>query len=244
MPHPVLIIGATSDIGRAIAHVFARQGHDLMLTARQCDALATDAEDLRLRYRVTVTEHRLDVLESDSLAPFVANLEPLPELAVCVVGRLGDQAESQGDLAAADIVMRTNYNAPATLLAALANRFEARGSGVLVGIASVAGDRGRATNYVYGSAKAGFAAFLSGLRNRLARQGVHVLTVKPGFVDTKMTAGMALPRALTAQSAEVAEAVYHACKQRRDVIYVRPVWRLIMAIIRAIPETVFKRMKL
>lgn len=244
MPHPVLIIGATSDIGRAIAHVFARHGHDLMLTARQGDALATDAEDLRLRYRVAVTEHRLDVLETDSLAPFVAGLEPLPELAVCVVGRLGDQAESQSDLAAADIVMRTNYNAPATLLAALANRFEARGSGVLVGIASVAGDRGRATNYVYGSAKAGFAAFLSGLRNRLTRQGVHVLTVKPGFVETKMTAGMALPRALTAQPAEVAAAVHRACKQRRDVIYVRPVWRLIMAIIRAIPETVFKRMKI
>lgn len=244
MPHPVLIIGATSDIGRAIAHVFARQGHDLMLTARQGDALATDAEDLRLRYRVTVTEHRLDVLETDSLVPFVAGLDPLPELAVCVVGRLGDQAESQSDLAAADIVMRTNYTAPATLLAALANRFEARGSGVLVGIASVAGDRGRATNYVYGSAKAGFAAFLSGLRNRLARQGVHVLTVKPGFVDTKMTAGMALPRALTAQPAEVATAVYRACKQRRDVIYVRPVWRLIMAIIRAIPERIFKGMTL
>lgn len=244
MAQSVLIIGASSDIGRAIAAEFARHGHDLVLTARDPSQLAKDAEDLRLRHRVAVAVHRLDVLEADTLGPFVDALEPLPETAVCVVGLLGDQAVNQRDLAQAEVVMRSNYNGPAALLAALANRFEARGSGVLAGIGSVAGDRGRATNYVYGSAKAGFAAFLSGLRNRLARKGVHVLTVKPGFVDTRMTAGMRLPPALTAQPEEVAAAVVKACGQRRDVVYVRPVWRLVMAVIRAIPEAVFKKMSL
>ena len=139
--------------------------------------------------------------------------------------------------------MRTNYLGPALLLNALAERFAHRGSGVLVGISSVAGDRGRAANYVYGSAKAGFTAFLSGLRNRLAPSGVHVVTVKPGFVRTRMTAGMDLSAGLTADPDEVAAAVVMAIRQRLDVVYVRRVWRAISLVLRAIPERFFKRMK-
>lgn len=244
MAHSVLVVGAGSDIGRAVAAEFARHGHDLVLTARDEAGLAKDAEDLRLRHRVVVAVRRLDVLEAESLQGFVDSLEPLPEIAVCLVGLLGEQEQSARDLAAADLVMRSTYNGPAAVLAALANRFAARGSGVLVGVSSVAGDRGRAANYVYGSAKAGLSAFLSGLRNRLARTGVHVLTVKPGFVDTRMTRGMTLPSALTAQPEEVATALYAACRSRRDILYVRPVWRLIMAVIRAVPERLFKRMSI
>ena len=140
--------------------------------------------------------------------------------------------------------MRTNYVGPAQLMGALAERFARRGHGVLVGVGSVAGDRGRGSNYVYGSAKAGFAAFLSGLRNRLAASGVHVVTVKPGFVRTRMTDGMALPARLTAEPDEVAAAIVRAVRKRSDVVYVRGVWRPIMAVIRAIPERVFKRMRL
>jgi hypothetical protein len=121
---------------------------------------------------------------------------------------------------------------------------ERRGSGTIVGVSSVAGDRGRATNYVYGSAKAGFTAFLSGLRNRLAAAGVHVVTVKPGFVATRMTEGMKLPPALTAAPDEVARAVLTAVRQRRDTIYVRRIWWPMMVVIRLIPERIFKRMKL
>jgi hypothetical protein len=138
-------------------------------------------------------------------------------------------------------VMRANFEGPATILGALANAMEARGSGTLVGISSVAGERGRASNYVYGSAKAGFTAFLSGLRNRLAGKGVHVVTVLPGFVATKMTEGMDLPARLVAQPEEVATAILAAVERGQEVIYVRRIWRLIMAIIRAIPETIFKK---
>lgn len=138
--------------------------------------------------------------------------------------------------------MRTNYVGPALLMGAMAERFERRGSGVLVGISSVAGDRGRAANYIYGSAKAGFTAFLSGLRNRLAGSGVHVMTVKPGFVRTRMTDGMNLPTLLTAKPEEVAGVVVKAIRRRRDVVYVPHVWRFIMLALRAIPERYFKRM--
>ena len=111
-----------------------------------------------------------------------------------------------------------------------------------MGVSSVAGDRGRASNYVYGSAKAGFTAFLSGLRNRTARKGVHVVTVKPGYVRTKMTEGMALPKALTVNPEIVGEAIYKAVEKRRDVIYVGSIWRLVMMIFRTIPESLFKKL--
>jgi Short-chain dehydrogenases of various substrate specificities len=140
--------------------------------------------------------------------------------------------------------MRSNYEGPALLTGLIAERFAARGSGTIIGISSVAGERGRASNYVYGSAKAGYTAFLSGLRNRLSKTGVHVMTVLPGFVRTRMTAGMDLPARLTAEPAAVAEAIFRAAGKQRDVIYVKPVWRLVMAIIRAIPEGIFKGTKL
>ena len=157
---------------------------------------------------------------------------------------MGDQAAAEADPQAADLIMRSNYNGPALALNEVALRMQRRGSGQIIGISSVGGDRGRASNYVYGSAKAGFTAFLSGLRNRLARTGVRVMTVKPGFVNTRMTAGMKLPKRLTAEATEVATAVLRAQKAGRDVIYVRPIWRPIMLIIRGLPEPIFKRSKL
>ena len=141
-------------------------------------------------------------------------------------------------------MMRSNYEGPAQILGLFAERMAAAGGGTLVGVSSVAGDRGRASNYVYGSAKAGFTAFLSGLRNRLAKQGVHVLTVKPGFVATRMTEGMDTPKPLTAAPDEVGEAVFRAVERGRDVIYVRPVWAGVMGVIRALPERVFKKTSL
>ena len=239
-----LVIGATSDIGRAIAHRLAGEGCALQLAGRNPARLGAEAADLRVRTGVDVTEHYCDVLAADGGVALANGLEPCPDAAVCVIGSLGNQHENERDPLAAERVMRTNYSGPALLLGALARRFESRGSGVLVGVSSVAGDRGRATNYVYGSAKAGFTTFLSGLRNRLASSGVHVTTVKPGFVRTRMTEGMDLPPLLTATPEEVAGAVVDAIRRRRDVVYVRRVWRPIMLAIRALPERVFKRLRI
>ena len=237
-----LVIGATADIGRAIARRLADRGGTLQLAARNPARLEREAQDLRVRTGVTVTAHRCDVLEDDGGASMLDTLDPFPDIAVCVVGLLGDQAENQRNPATAERVMRTNYIGPVLLMGTLAERFEQRGSGVLVGVSSVAGDRGRAANYIYGSAKAGITAFLSGLRNRLAGSGVHVVTVKPGFVRTRMTDGMNLPAGLTAEPVEVAAAVVKAIHRRRDVLYVPRVWRLVMLVLGAVPERFFKRM--
>ena len=241
---PVLILGARSDIGKAVAHAFAALGHPIQLAAPNADTLAADKADLTVRYGVSVTCHEFDALATATHDRFVAELPALPEIAVCAVGLMGHQQAHERDVIAAGRIMRSNYEGPASILALLANRFEARGAGTLIGISSVAGERGRAANYVYGSAKAGFTAFLSGLRNRLAKRGVHVVTVLPGFVATRMTADMALPARLTAQPQAVAQVIVRAVKHRRDIVYVRPIWRLIMAIIRAIPERVFKKLKI
>jgi decaprenylphospho-beta-D-erythro-pentofuranosid-2-ulose 2-reductase len=243
MSGTVLVVGATSDIGRAIARVYAEAGQPLILAARDPRSIEPDAADLKLRYGVQVQTVELDVLETARHAAFIDAMADLPQIVVMVVGLLGEQAASQRDSAAADLVMRTNYNGPCLLLNDIANRMSARGSGTIVGISSVAGDRGRASNYVYGSAKAGLTAFLSGLRNRLASRNVRVITVKPGFVDTRMTAGMKLPKQLTAQPEEVARAVLRAERKGRDVIYVRSIWRIIMWCIRGLPESRFKHTK-
>lgn len=237
---PVLILGARSDIGLACAHAFAAFGHPIQLAARNAAALEPDRADLQLRHNVPVSLHEFDALALETHAGFIAALPALPQVAVCAVGLMGEQAQNERDPQVAARIMRSNYEGPASILALLANRFEERGSGTLVGISSVAGERGRAANYVYGSAKAGFTAFLSGLRNRLAGKGVHVVTVKPGFVATQMTAHMDLPAKLTARPEEVGTAIAQAVARGKDVVYVRPVWRLIMTVIRSIPEGIFK----
>jgi decaprenylphospho-beta-D-erythro-pentofuranosid-2-ulose 2-reductase len=240
----VLILGARSDIAMAVAHRFAKAGYDIQLAARNSESLGTDKSDIELRYEVAVTLHDFDALDIGSHERFVGALPQPPSVAVCAIGFMGQQPENERDFQAAAQVIRSNYEGPASIIAVLANRFEQRGSGCIVGISSVAGERGRATNYVYGSAKAGFTTFLSGLRNRLAKKGVHVVTVLPGFVTTKMTEGMDLPAKLTAQPKEVAVAVLKAVQKKQNVIFVKPIWQFIMIIIRNIPERVFKGMKI
>lgn len=240
----VLILGARSDIGMAVAHRFAAQGYRVQLAARDAASLETDKSDIEVRHGASVTLHEFDALATQTHAAFVAGLPELPAIAVCAVGLLGDQTASERDAKSAIQVMRSNYEGPASILAELANRFVERGSGTLVGISSVAGLRGRATNYVYGSAKAALTTFLSGLRNRLARHDVHVVTILPGFVATRMTEHMDLPKLMTARPQEVAEAIHRAAEKKYNIIYVRPVWRVVMSAIKLIPESVFKKMRL
>jgi decaprenylphospho-beta-D-erythro-pentofuranosid-2-ulose 2-reductase len=241
----ILILGAKSDIARAIGHEFARAGHGLYLAGRRAAAeLEADASDLQLRYQVDARVLEFDALDYDAHQAIYDALDPKPEAVICVVGYMPEQADAEKDGALARRVMETNYVGCAHFLGIVANEMEQRGSGSIVGISSVAGERGRGTNYLYGSAKAGFSAFLSGLRNRLYKSGVHVLTVKPGFVDTKMTEGLDLPGPLTAQPEQVGRAVYRAWKRKKNVIYTKWMWRHIMWIIRNIPEWQFKKMKL
>lgn len=246
MNRSVLVIGARSDIGIAVARAFAAKGFDVQLAARNAASLGDDRQDLVTRHGVSVTLHEVDALDLASHEGFVDGLPALPDVAVCAVGFMGDQKCNEASVEDMATVLRSNFEGPASLFTVLANRMAARRSGALVGISSVAGERGRAANYVYGSAKAGFTAFLSGLRNRLAKDktGVHVVTVLPGFVYTQMTQGMDLPAKLTAQPAEVGAAIVKAVEKARDVVYVRPIWQGIMLAIRNIPEFQFKKMSI
>jgi decaprenylphospho-beta-D-erythro-pentofuranosid-2-ulose 2-reductase len=237
----VLILGATSCIGCAVAHVYAAVGYDLILAARKVERLETTAADLMFRGAGNVRSIEFDILGTDRFQNFINALGIIPDIVVCAVGLLGNEKAAEIDVMVADMIMRTNYLGPALILAKFGNLMEQRGSGLIIGISSVAGDRGRASNYIYGSAKAGFTAFLSGLRNRLATKGVHVMTVKPGYVDTRMTAGLKLPKIITAKPEQIGPAIVKAAQCRKDVIYFYPIWRWIMLIIRLIPEAIFKK---
>ena len=241
----LLLVGGTSDIGRATALRYAGAGWCVMLAARNEAEAQRNADDIVARSGAPVTVHRLDILDTEAFKPFLDALPAQPDTVVCVVGELGDQGRGEADMDHARMVMRTNFEGPALFLGLVAERFLARGTGTIVGVSSVAGDRGRASNYIYGAAKAGFTAFLSSLRNRLAHQGLRAVTVKPGFVRTRMTAGMKLPPLLTAEPDEVGEAIFRAAENGGgDVIYTRRIWRPVMTVIGAIPERVFKRLRL
>jgi decaprenylphospho-beta-D-erythro-pentofuranosid-2-ulose 2-reductase len=241
----LLVIGGSSDIGHATALKYAKAGWSVMLAARDLDAAQRNADDVTTRTGAETSIHALDVLETEQLDGFVTGLPVLPDTVVCVVGELGDQVRAQTDSELATKIMRTNFEAPSLLLELLAQRFEKRGSGTVVGVSSVAGDRGRASNYYYGAAKAGFSQFLSGLRNRMALVGkVRVVTVKPGFVHTRMTAHMKLPPLLTVRPDRVADDIFRAdTASPRDVVYVGKRFRLIMMLICALPENIFKRLR-
>nr|WP_249786589.1 MULTISPECIES: SDR family oxidoreductase [unclassified Bradyrhizobium] len=238
-----MVLGGSSDIGRATARAFAKAGYDVGLAGRDVGALEPDAADLRARYNVEVGVHTFDVLDTASFEGFVGGLPALPDVVISIVGLLGVQESAQSDLAQATAIMRSNYEGPALILGLFAEKFLGRGSGTLVGVSSVAGDRGRASNYVYGSAKAGFSAFLSGLRARASRGGVHVVTVKPGFVRTRMTEGMKLIGPLTVEAPVVGVAILRAVESKTDIVYVSGRWRLVMLIIKTLPEAVFKKLR-
>jgi decaprenylphospho-beta-D-erythro-pentofuranosid-2-ulose 2-reductase len=239
----VLVLGGSSDIGRAAARSFAKAGWDVQLAGRDGAALEPDAADLYARYTTNASVHRFDVLDTASFDSFAAGLPALPDVVISIVGLLGSQETAQHDLDHATTIMRSNYEGPALILGLFAEKFLARGSGSIVGVSSVAGDRGRASNYVYGSAKAGFSAFLSGLRARASSGGVHVVTVKPGFVRTKMTEGMKLIGPLTVEAPVVGDAIFNAVQRQSDVVYVSSKWRLVMLIIKSLPEAMFKKLK-
>jgi decaprenylphospho-beta-D-erythro-pentofuranosid-2-ulose 2-reductase len=240
----VLILGATSDMAVAFARKFAQEGYSLTLAARNKEALQLTASDMSIRFQVDVDAVPFDALDFESHERFYKSLKSKPDVAICVFGLLGDQLSAQKDWTACLTILNSNYTGAVSILNIIANDFENRKEGIIVGVSSVAGERGRQSNYLYGSAKAGFSAYLSGLRNRMTASGVHVMTVKPGFVKTKMLDNMKTPGPITATPDAVATAVYKAVIKRKDSIYVLWMWRWIMLIIKSIPESVFKKLKL
>jgi decaprenylphospho-beta-D-erythro-pentofuranosid-2-ulose 2-reductase len=242
----VLILGATSAMARAAANQLAAESYDVILAGRDLDEIGLIAKDIQVRYGIKATPLYFDALSYDSHPAFFNNcLELSDELqgVLLAYGYLGDQKKGEQDFAEAKTIMEINYTSCVSILTLAANHFEEKKDGFICALSSVAGDRGRQSNYLYGSAKGALSLYLQGLRNRLAKSGVKVITVKPGFVDTKMTFGLE-GMFLVAQPEAIAQAINQALKKSKDVVYTPSFWWAIMTIIKMIPEKLFKRMKL
>lgn len=240
----VLILGATSDIALEIAKKYAGEGYDLHLAGRKISQLERIKNDLCVRYERDVKVCSFDALRYENHQAFYKQLYPEPEITVLVFGAMYEEEEAIKDWTLASKMIHTNYTGAVSILNIIANDYIKKAAGTIIGISSVAGDRGRKSKLIYGSAKAAFSTYLSGLRNWCAHHEVHVMSVKPGFVATQMTEHLNLPKSLTAQPDQVAKAVFNAVKKKKNVIYVKWFWRYIMLIIKLIPEPIFKKLNL
>jgi decaprenylphospho-beta-D-erythro-pentofuranosid-2-ulose 2-reductase len=240
----VLIIGAKSDIAKELARVYSQNGYNLYLAARESESLKSLSFDIKLRSGVDVQTKELDITEFESHKEFYSNLDPKPIGVVIVSGYMSEQKKCEIDWSQTLNTIQVNYTGAVSFLNIVAADMEQKKNGFIVGVSSVAGERGRKANYIYGSSKAAFSNYLSGLRNRLHGSKVNVLTVKPGFVATKMTEGLDLPVKLTAKPEDVAKDIYKAQQRGKDILYTKSIWILIMFIIKLIPEWKFKTMNI
>jgi decaprenylphospho-beta-D-erythro-pentofuranosid-2-ulose 2-reductase len=238
----VLILGAASDVGRALANVYNTHGYNLILAARNLEDVESYVSKWTDRKQAVIVP--FDARDFQNHKTWFRNLPTQPNITICVFGYLGNQSLAETNWEECETIIDSNYSGAVSILNVIAEVYADRKNGTIVGISSVGGERGRQSNYIYGSAKAGFTAYLSGLRNKLFPSGVHVLTVKPGFIDTKMTAGLNLPKPITAKPDQVAKRIHSAIERKNNVIYVLSIWFWIMLVIRLIPEFIFKRLKL
>lgn len=242
-----LIAGASSSIARAFARQAASRGADILLAGRDLEDMQASAADLRARYGIRAEVLSFDALDTESVADLIRNTESqVEDRELCLFlafALMPDQKDMEADSALALDCLQAGFAASVQLLLGLASRLEAQRGGQVIALGSVAGDRGRPSNYIYGSAKAGLHAFLQGYRARMFRQGVQVLTLKPGFVDTAMTWG--LPGLfLVASPQRIAEKTWGLSKKGREVAYLPWFWLGIMTIIKSVPERIFKRLSL
>lgn len=239
-------MGATSGIARALCHLLCKRGCELLLTGRDTANLERIAADCRLRYGSPIVTRSFDALDFQSHAKFVddsfAHFQNNLTGVILCYGYLPDQKAAERQMDETRRTIDINFTSAVSILSLFANRLEENRRGFIAAISSVAGDRGRQSNYTYGAAKAGLSVFLQGLRNRLYHANVHVLTIKPGFVDTPMTKGRINPRSpLVATPERVARDIDRAIRKRTNVLYTPWFWRVILTIVCAIPEAIFKR---
>ena len=243
----ILLLGATSDIGRALALRLARTGDHYLLAARDAVEGETAARDLAIRTGAEAAFVRFDACEVKGHGAFIAaaieRLGGLDGVIVCF-GYLGAQAAAQGDFAEAARIIEVNFTAAVALLEPAAAHLEERGAGFIVGLTSVAGERGRGSNYLYGAAKGALTIYLEGLAHRLAPRGVRVKIAKLGFVRSKMTRGLSLPGFLQSTPEQAARGIERLLRSQRQAAFIPARWGLVMAVIRALPASIFNRSNL
>ena len=237
----VLIVGATSGIAREIASVYAARGASLVLAARDMQAMEEDAGDLRVRFKADVQTRAFDALDPAAGAALLDG--QAVDTAVLCHGVMISNDAARADPEAHRRMIEVNYTSYALLMEKLADAMQRRGGGVVAVLSSVAGDRGRGSNYCYGATKAALSAYADGLRGRLHDSSVHIVTVKPGPTATPMTEGLDA-KAKKADPSDVAKQIVRAIDKRKDIVYTPGKWRVIMAVIKLIPERVFKRLSI
>ncbi len=246
-PLPVswIILGASSSMARAFARKCANSGDELFLLGRDMPELKRLAADCEIRGARRATPVVFDARKPEKFAAIIetATQSNGALSAAVFVGSMPEQEEIDADPGLIDGVVQDSFTGAIRFLHELAPHMEANGSGTIIGVGSVAGDRGRLGNYVYGAAKAGFHTYLSGLRNRLGRKGVQVITVKPGFTDTGMTWGIE-GMFLVASPEDIANRLMAAVRKKQNVVYTPWFWRYIMLIIKNIPEFIFKKLSI
>ena len=242
----IVIIGATSAIAQATARRFAAKGDRFVLVARNEARVNSVAEDLKMRGASLVEQLTIDLCETDrhlEVVEFARSHLNRIDVVLLAHGALVDQERAEQSLDTLEHCFGVNALSMLSLGTVFGNALESQACGCLAVISSVAGDRGRRSNYVYGAAKAAITAFFSGMRSRLIESGVHVLTIKPGMIDTPMTSEFE-KGILWSTPERVAKDIEKGIRKRKSVIYTPGYWRLIMFVIRAIPESLFKKMNI
>jgi decaprenylphospho-beta-D-erythro-pentofuranosid-2-ulose 2-reductase len=242
----VLIVGATSGISKALAYHFASKHVNLILAGRDMEEINRLATDLEIRYGIHANTIYFDALKEENISSFFERcLQLTGDLDGIIVsyGLMHDQKEMEQNCSSIREMINVNFTSVVYILEEAARFFEKKQKGFICAISSVAGDRGRRNNYIYGASKGAITVYLQGLRNRLAHSKVNVLTVKPGFVDTKMTYGLLKPSILVAPPQTIAASIYKSILKKKEILYTPWYWFYIMQVIRMVPEKLFKFIK-
>ncbi|MCX8064689.1 MAG: SDR family oxidoreductase [Candidatus Hydrogenedentes bacterium] len=244
----VVIFGSVSSVGRAIAHEFAKQNYSIILCDINQDENERIAKDIQIRYKVFCDTTFFDAEDFDRHHEFISEITKkvcgYPEGIVICFGYMPPQEEAQKNFALVKKTVNINYLGVVSVLEKFLEKFEERNHGFIIAISSVAGDRGRKSNYIYGSSKGALTRYLEGLQHRFARSNIRVLIVKPGFMDTSMTYGMNLPKRLIASPEEAGRIIFKSWQKNKQVVYVKWFWRYIMLIIQHLPRFIFLRTQL
>lgn len=234
----VMILGANSDIAKELAIYFAKEGFNLYLASRNIKSLENLKNFVKSKYNIQVKILEFDACNFKTHAKFYKNLKIKPLGTIISFGYLGNQIKAQENFEESKKIFDTNFLGASNILEIISKDLEKKKKGFIIAISSVAGDRGRKSNYFYGASKGAFNIYLQGLTSRLSKSKINVLTVKPGFVDTKMTKHLNLNKKLTAKPKEVAKDIYNANKKRKKIIYTRWFWRPIMFLIKFFPRNI------
>jgi len=240
----LLIIGSNSDIGIACARFFASKGFNVFLASRNIELCRKISSDIAIRYSVQTDYGHIDLEDTNSHSVFISNLQFSPDVTLISAGLMYSQLEAENNFQIAKKMIYANYLGVLSFSELIVKTLIKHNKGTLIYIGSVAGDRGKKSNYIYGSTKSAIETYTQGLEHRLNHTNIEIILVKPGFVDTKMTIDLNLPKILTAMPGEVAVEIYSAFINKKKIVYIRPIWRYIMLIIKLIPKFIFNKTSL